>query len=676
MIIYQQQKQQVIQLFDQAIAIAQTQQDNNLAKTLKKSQQHLVEEKLYVVICGEFKQGKSSLINAFLDENDLFPVNVDIATNMISTITYGQEEKVSVILGETGKEEIRIINRSEIPQYVTEQKNKGNLKNVKMLMIESSNSQLKEGLVLVDTPGTGSLNIEHTALTYSYIPNADVIIFVSDALSPLKVEELNFIKERIISHCQNLIFVVTKVDAIIEYDTIVKSNREKLSNILQKTPEEICIIPVSSLAKQDYLQYKEDNDLINSHFPELQEKVWSLVKEQRGQILLLKALTDLGRSLIQIKRPLETEYQSYQQRSQEELAKGEKDIKEIQQRLKSFLQDQAEWKTYLKENLKHIEIDIQGQFKDDFVKLQRQSEKYLQDPACLSNPQQIATLLEADIDGMMAKLAKEVNLKASYLYGELEDRTGLNFNPFTDSYIEQKRANFAIEDITIPPKSMVDKAVTMGRTGMFNSGAGAFLGGLFGGIAGGIAGFFGGAGVGAIPGAIAGAHVGAALGGIAGGAKGAVDGIKEISKQDRELAKREIAKILKHYLEDSQRLCTQALIKVINSLRSSIQEELTSQIKRQKESYDKSLDVLTESRKLSQEQVIQRANELKLPLGRISQIQQIVEQLANSVISQSTTTEKPSKPPVTPQSKASPQGQAQEPVTITDEDDNGDFADG
>ena len=115
---------------------------------------------------------------------------------------------------------------------------------------------------------------------------------------------------------------------------------------------------------------------------------------------------------------------------------------------------------------------------------------------------------------------------------------------------------------------------------------------------------------------------------------------------------------------------------MINSLRSSIQEELTSQIKRQKESYDKSLDVLTESRKLSQEQVIQRANELKLPLGRISQIQQIVEQLANSVISQSTTTEKPSKPPVTPQSKASPQGQAQEPVTITDEDDNGDFADG
>jgi putative ribosome biogenesis GTPase RsgA len=42
--------------------------------------------------------------------------------------------------------------------------------------MESPNPQLKEGLVLVDTPGIGSLNTEHTAITYAFIPNADAIL--------------------------------------------------------------------------------------------------------------------------------------------------------------------------------------------------------------------------------------------------------------------------------------------------------------------------------------------------------------------------------------------------------------------------------------------------------------------------------------------------------------------
>ena len=95
--------------------------------------------KLFVVVAGKFKQGKSSLLNAFLNKTEIFSVDIDITTNLVSTITYGKDERVSVVLGESGKETIKQIAKSDIPDYVTEQRNVKNAKQAKMLTIESPN---------------------------------------------------------------------------------------------------------------------------------------------------------------------------------------------------------------------------------------------------------------------------------------------------------------------------------------------------------------------------------------------------------------------------------------------------------------------------------------------------------------------------------------------------------
>ncbi|NER05229.1 MAG: hypothetical protein F6K17_22860 [Okeania sp. SIO3C4] len=58
---------------------------------------------MWIVICGEYKQGKSSLTNALLNEPELFPVDVDVTTSLVSTITYGEREKIMVVLGKPGE---------------------------------------------------------------------------------------------------------------------------------------------------------------------------------------------------------------------------------------------------------------------------------------------------------------------------------------------------------------------------------------------------------------------------------------------------------------------------------------------------------------------------------------------------------------------------------------------
>src|SRR5260221_2262923 len=160
------------------------------------------------------------------------------------------------------------------------------MRQARLLVMQIPNEQLKTGLVVVDTPGVGGLNSEHSDVTYAFIPNADVVLFVSDALKPLSTTDIHFIKERIAPVCPNLLFVVTKKDKNEAYQTIVDDNRQKLATALNKPPDAITIIPVSNLAKRDYLESHYHEDLEESNFTALEEQLWQYLNEGRVRILL------------------------------------------------------------------------------------------------------------------------------------------------------------------------------------------------------------------------------------------------------------------------------------------------------------------------------------------------------------------------------------------------------
>src|SRR5689334_11505762 len=113
-------KQQVLQLYKAAVEAARAAQNAEVEQRLIAAGKQLAAGKLFAVVCGEFKRGKSSLINALLGEPGLFPVDVDIATSLVTTIAYRAEERITVAIGERGKEEKRPLSRGEIADYVTE----------------------------------------------------------------------------------------------------------------------------------------------------------------------------------------------------------------------------------------------------------------------------------------------------------------------------------------------------------------------------------------------------------------------------------------------------------------------------------------------------------------------------------------------------------------------------
>lgn len=627
MTTYQEQKQKVLQLFKTAKTLAENSNNIDIKQSLEKVEKRLIEEKLFVVVCGEFKQGKSSLMNALLNEPGLFPVDVDITTNLVSTITYGETEKITVVVGESGEEQSKEIKRAEIPDYVTEQHNKGNVRKAKLLILQSPNSQLKEGLVLVDTPGVGSLNVEHTSATYAFIPNADAIIFVSDALAPLSAKELDFLTEKIVPYCQNLIFAVTKVDSVNNYEDIIASNREKLAQILKDPDSEIPIIPVSSRLKLDYLESHEAEDLEDSNFQQLEDQLWDLITRQRGKILLLKALTELERAVNEIKAPIEVEWKTYQQKSQQELEKLERRLQTTRERLVALQENNAEWVTQLSNGLQDIRKQIVYEFQLGFDRIENGANEYLDDNRLLKNPTQITSLLETDINGLMTNLSKLLSQQAAELYTEIESASGLRFDPFEIEDLDWDNTSISVKAGTSKATGLFEKSVISFRNVGFTAAPGAIIGQFVGGIAGGAIGaLFG--GIGTAPGVVIGQNIGIWLGGLNGVKMGIKQSLSEIKDKD----KQEIAKYIFPFLKQSQMLCNQSLDDATTNLEQSMRREFENQIKREKNNGDRTLRSLQEARQRSREQVQQRTKELQEILPEINQLQKSIQELAEVTV--------------------------------------------
>lgn len=161
-----------------------------LLSEFKEISKKIEEGKFTIAVLGEFKRGKSSLLNSLIKEK-IFPVGILPLTSVITIAEYGEEEKIFVHFLNLPSIEIK---KEEIENYVTEKGNSGNRLNVKVVQIFSNSDFLKNNIKLVDTPGIGSVIEENSKVTEGFIKKVDVGIVVTGYDPPLTSNELNMIK--------------------------------------------------------------------------------------------------------------------------------------------------------------------------------------------------------------------------------------------------------------------------------------------------------------------------------------------------------------------------------------------------------------------------------------------------------------------------------------------------
>ena len=196
-----------------------------------------------VLVAGETKRGKSTLVNALARKPGLSPTGTDVATSTYIAIRYGERPGATVAVRVDGAVKRRAIEVKDIGEWATTYGNPGNIRQVAGVEV-TLETPLLRSVTLIDTPGNGGLDSGQGAISVPTARQADAIIFVLDAGAPITSPELAFLRETS-ANVDAVIIVIGKTDDYPGWKRIVDDDTDLLARFapaLANAP----ILPVSA----------------------------------------------------------------------------------------------------------------------------------------------------------------------------------------------------------------------------------------------------------------------------------------------------------------------------------------------------------------------------------------------------------------------------------------------
>lgn len=192
----------------------------------------LIETKQYnVAVMGEFKRGKSTLINALLG-SAVLPADVTPTTATVNRITYGREQKAVVRFKDGSEKEIGI---GELADYVTKITPDGGARaaTVKEAVVYCHATICQNHIDIIDTPGLND-DENMTKITLDTLDGVDAVIMPIHAKIPFSETERKFVCRLILSGgIDNIVFVINFMDSLDEDDYVYETYLGKMKNRIQ-----------------------------------------------------------------------------------------------------------------------------------------------------------------------------------------------------------------------------------------------------------------------------------------------------------------------------------------------------------------------------------------------------------------------------------------------------------
>lgn len=180
------------ELLDDVRALARRLDRDDLAERIDEVERRAARSDTVICVVGEFKKGKSALVNALLGAS-ICPVDDDLATTAVTVVRFGEAPSVTIHRREGGDPVIESIDPGALAEWTLERAGQEVRRDVDLVEVQVPNPLLEGGLTLVDTPGVGGLNAGHAAATLAFLPSADALVFVTDTSAELSAPELEFL---------------------------------------------------------------------------------------------------------------------------------------------------------------------------------------------------------------------------------------------------------------------------------------------------------------------------------------------------------------------------------------------------------------------------------------------------------------------------------------------------
>ena len=210
----------------------------------------LDEGSFHLAVLGQFKRGKSTLLNALLGEAVL-PSSVVPLTAIPTRIRSGPVRHVRVDFSDGKSDEVSAVPDAAalaavLARYVTEEANPGNRLAVAEVEVLHPSPALAHGVVLIDTPGIGSTYAHNTATTMAFLAECDAALFLVSADPPITAVEVAFLRE-VQERVPRLFFLLNKVDYLSDDEAVAATGF--LRRVLAEQaglPPHVPVYPVSA----------------------------------------------------------------------------------------------------------------------------------------------------------------------------------------------------------------------------------------------------------------------------------------------------------------------------------------------------------------------------------------------------------------------------------------------
>lgn len=290
--------ERVANLVNDVIRFTSTVGKDHLGQRLRDEAGRWRNKETTIVVAGEPNRGKSALINALLS-SDVALSSSTRATGAYVVLRYGAAPATWVI--RDGAQPVPV-DPGQVDSLVAAGADEG----VDGIVIESPSEFLADGLVLIDTPGVGSLSQAQGRMTLAALARADALLFVLDPAEPLSRPELTFLaaaSERI----ERVVFAIARTDRYPGWSIIGEDDRALLEHHapdLAGAPILATSARLARLAEADVQQ--PDLELLNdSGLPELRSQLVDGVGARIAAVRLANLLRLTASTLSDVQVPLE-----------------------------------------------------------------------------------------------------------------------------------------------------------------------------------------------------------------------------------------------------------------------------------------------------------------------------------------------------------------------------------
>ncbi|CAM5579538.1 dynamin family protein [Streptomyces griseomycini] len=275
-----------------------------------------------VVFLGQFRRGKSTVINSELGR-EVLPAFAVPTTEIPIEVRYG-EEPYAVLHPRDGGAQVRIPVEQLAAHVVIDNEQPERKSRFERCEVYYPLPLCENGVELVDTAGTDD-DEERERVTFEYLTQADACVYVLDCTQPMGINERDFLVDRLLPLGQeDMFFVYNRINLVPEEerDRVIEVATARVTRIsadgrpLRVKPERIFFLDAKGAL--DGCTAADPQAVAVSGLPEFDRALRTFLAQERGRAKLLGPAREL-RYKVQDARRMVADRQAMYHQSLEEL---------------------------------------------------------------------------------------------------------------------------------------------------------------------------------------------------------------------------------------------------------------------------------------------------------------------------------------------------------------------